>query len=176
MATFADYIKKCLNDFQVKNLKKEQRECLEKVLSNEDVLAVLPTGYGKSLIYQLLPSVYEEMYRQTHEGINSTNISSISPPKRCCIVVVSPLEYIRKQQVLNRERLGCGIKATSIGESGTTDEKIESGFYNIIYGSAEQWLSHRWKACLQSGSLHEAKVLVVDEIHTVETWQVFNSI
>lgn len=72
--------------------------------------------------------------------------------------------------MLNLERLDCGVKAASIGESDTTDEKIETGFYNIIYGSAEQWLSHRWKACLQSGPLDEAKVLVVDEIHTVETW------
>jgi ATP-dependent DNA helicase RecQ len=116
MSSFEDFaqlrdlaILKCLNDFKVKHLKKEQRECLEKVLNNKDVLAVLPTGYGKSLIYQLLPSVYEEMYRQTHEGISS--------PKRCCIVVVSPLEYIRKQQVLKLERLDCGINAASIGES-----------------------------------------------------------
>ena len=39
-------------------LKEKQYEALKAVvLKNRDVLAVLPTGYGKSLIYQLLPLV-----------------------------------------------------------------------------------------------------------------------
>ena len=38
------------------SLKEKQYEVLrELVVKNKDVLAVLPTGYGKSLIYQLLP-------------------------------------------------------------------------------------------------------------------------
>ena len=36
----------------------KQEEALEKtVLDGQDCLIVLPTGYGKSLIYQLLPSL-----------------------------------------------------------------------------------------------------------------------
>ena len=34
-------------------LKEEQRYALAEFLSKKDVLAVLPTGFGKSLIYQL---------------------------------------------------------------------------------------------------------------------------
>ena len=34
-------------------LKTEQRKALESLLNGNDVLAVLPTGYGKSLIFQL---------------------------------------------------------------------------------------------------------------------------
>ena len=36
-------------------------------------------------------------------------------------------------------------------------------------GSAEQWLSDRWRKALQFGALHQTKVLVVDEVHTVAT-------
>ena len=37
----------------------KQEEALEKiVLDGQDCLIVLPTGYGKSLIYQLLPSLF----------------------------------------------------------------------------------------------------------------------
>ncbi len=36
-------------------LKPRQVICLEKLFFGSDVLAVLPTGYGKSLIYQILP-------------------------------------------------------------------------------------------------------------------------
>ena len=40
-----------------KALHVEQYVCLEAVMSRKDVLAVLPTGFGKSLIYQLVPFV-----------------------------------------------------------------------------------------------------------------------
>ena len=44
--------------FQDLRLREEQYEVLKSiVLGKSDVLAVLPTGYGKSLIYQLLPLV-----------------------------------------------------------------------------------------------------------------------
>jgi len=33
-------------------LKHEQKECVSRLLEGKDVLAVLPTGFGKSLIYQ----------------------------------------------------------------------------------------------------------------------------
>ena len=35
-------------------LKSEQREALESLLRENDVFCVLPTGFGKSLIYQML--------------------------------------------------------------------------------------------------------------------------
>ena len=40
-----------------KALHEEQYVCLEAVVCRKDVLAVLPTGFGKSLIYQLVPFV-----------------------------------------------------------------------------------------------------------------------
>ena len=47
---------------------------------------------------------------------------------------------------------------------------IEEGRVNIVFGSAEQWLSDRWKKALQFGSLNDTEILVVDEVQTVETW------
>ena len=77
---------------------------------------------------------------------------------------------IRKQQVANINKLNCGLRAAAIGEDDETDKEIEEGDVNIVFGSAEQWLSDRWKKCLQFGSLHGTEVLVIDEVHTVETW------
>ena len=49
-----------LKEKQYEALKSEQYEALKAVvLKNRDVLAVLPTRYGKSLIYPLLPLVLD---------------------------------------------------------------------------------------------------------------------
>jgi len=46
----------CASEFQsTLQLKDKQIECLNYVLSSRDVIANLPVGYGKSIIYQLLP-------------------------------------------------------------------------------------------------------------------------
>ena len=42
-------------------LKDEQFCAVESVLRGKDVLAVLPTGFGKSLMYQILPNVFDYM-------------------------------------------------------------------------------------------------------------------
>ena len=47
-----------LDDFKGKfSLKKEQKLALEQFLQKKDVFAILPTGFGKSLIYQIAPLV-----------------------------------------------------------------------------------------------------------------------
>ena len=59
------------------------------------------------------------------------------------VAVVSPLDYIRKQQVSSIEKMDCGICAAAIGESIQGDSEIENGKFDIMIGSAEQWLSDR---------------------------------
>ena len=85
------------------------------------------------------------------------------------VAVVSPLDYIRKQQVASIEKMDCGICAAAIGESIQGDSEIENGKFDIMIGSVELWLSDRWRKALQFGALHQTKVLVVDEVHTVAT-------
>ncbi len=51
-------------------LKPEQEECLVHILNGGDVVALLPTGFGKSLIYQLLPIVSEKLGRPKSQGDN----------------------------------------------------------------------------------------------------------
>ena len=43
-------------------LKEEQTEILSAVLEGKDVFAQLPTGYGKSLIYTLIPLLLDELH------------------------------------------------------------------------------------------------------------------
>ena len=62
-------------------LKAEQMKVVTSVLQGRDVFAVLPTGYGKTLCYAVLPGAFDYL-----QG------SSI-------VVVVSPLTAIMKHQV-----------------------------------------------------------------------------
>ena len=78
------------------NLKPKQVICLEKMFLGVDTLAVLPTGYGKSLIYQLLPlmlfakKILEENPAQRLDYIN--DITSV-------LLVISPLNSLINDQV-----------------------------------------------------------------------------
>ena len=45
---------------EIKALRKEQQNAIEHVVKQEkDLIALLPTGYGKSLIYQILPTLHD---------------------------------------------------------------------------------------------------------------------
>ena len=66
-------------------LEREQELCLESLLvKRKDVLGVLPTGYGKSLIYQLLPKVLSQYWFQARnqdfmwEGANEAKVDQTS--------------------------------------------------------------------------------------------------
>lgn len=62
-------------------LKPKQVLCFENLLDGNDVLAVLPTGFGKSLIYQLLPTF-----------LPTRSLSNI-------VIVVTPLNSIIEDQM-----------------------------------------------------------------------------
>ena len=144
---------------KLQNLKPEQEQSIKAVaLNRRDVLVILPTGYGKSIIYQILPKLYEE--RSVLRG----------KKELFCVVVVSPLEYIRRQQVDRLRKLG--LRSACLEESPVSDGEIVEGGSNVqvIFGSAEQWLSAKWKNCLKHENIKNVCALVVDEVHTVETW------
>ena len=83
------------------------------------------------------------------------------------VTVVSPLELIRKQQV---ERLKLnGIKATSLEDLSLKGANVEEGT-EIVFGSTEHWLSDKWRKHFKDGVFKEVEFLVVDEVHTIETW------
>ena len=80
-------------------------------------------GFGKSVIYQSIPKV---RMKKLHpfSGFKTS------------VVVLSPLEYIRKQQVENIKRGDCGIPAATVGEFVEIDREIGAGNVDIVYGNA----------------------------------------
>ena len=96
-------------------IKKEQEYALSEFLSGKDVLAVLPTGFGKSLIYQLAPLVTKKMF----------------PDCNPIYIVVSPLVALMEDQVKEATKLG--VTAVQLGVQNITD--IEEGSYHSIWQS-----------------------------------------
>ena len=70
-------------------LKPEQRNAVEYLLNHEDVLTVLPTGYGKSLIFQLFAVA-----------------ASIERKEPQTVLVVCPLKSIIEDQIAEAESMG----------------------------------------------------------------------
>ena len=71
-------------------LKDEQFCAVESVLRGKDVLAVLPTGFGKSLIYQIFPDVFDYMSANSH--LRERCVGSL-------ILVVSQLNALMCDQI-----------------------------------------------------------------------------
>ncbi len=65
-------------------LKPEQKQALLKFVGGQEVLVSLPTGFGKSLCYILLPRIFDLL-----RGVEN----------KCVIIVVSPLIALMKNQV-----------------------------------------------------------------------------
>ena len=71
-------------------LKPKQRESLQEIIVNKrDCLAILPTGYGKSLIYQLLPSIADHM----------ASVNGDTAKNKSIVIVVSPLNTLIDNQL-----------------------------------------------------------------------------
>ena len=115
-------------------------------------MAILPTGFGKSLIFQLFTLV----------KMHKDELTSI--------VIVSPLTSIMEDQIKDFEYLG--ISAVKLSRDDKTLEEIAGGKYRVIFGSAEAVLDERFRNVLKDYTkpFHShVKLIVVDECHTVET-------
>ena len=154
----------CLNASQYSRqeliLKREQEIAVKELLVGKHVLAVLPTGYGKSLIFTLFLLAREEMSRRLAGACGSDRIS---------VLVVCPLRSIISDQIAEMISLGCSAVELS---TETLSEIIRSP-PQFINSSAESAIMKEFLNGLMKSSspLHRSLCcIVVDESHTIETW------
>ena len=138
--------------FGITELNKYQKEAILQVVQRKtDVFINLPTGFGKSLIYQALPLVCD-----TVRGTSGH-------------VVVSPLVNLMKDQV--GKLVNIGIPAVTLSDIREDNMKaVERGAFSVVYGSPEAWLKiDRWRKMLAS-DLYRKKLcaIAVDEAHVVK--------
>jgi ATP-dependent DNA helicase RecQ len=126
----------------------DQHEIINSILDGVDSLAVMPTGGGKSVCYQV-PALFSE-------GIT---------------LVVSPLISLMQDQVINLKENGveaCFLNSSQdMEERRIAEEKIQNGTAKLVYVSPEGLLSGSLGRFL--GGL-EISLIAIDEAHCVSQW------
>ena len=136
-----------LNQFGYDEFREGQQEVITALEEGHDAIAILPTGNGKSFIYQYI-------------GVK----------ENCRVVIVSPLIALMVDQVASLKQLGIH-RAVAITSLMTEAEKnyILSTLneYQFIFVSPEMLQAPRFFKQL---SKLEIGLLVVDEAHCISQW------
>ena len=137
---------RALRQFGHESFRPHQEDLVRAAVRGRDVLAVLPTGGGKSLCYQLPALVCEGL-----------------------TVVVSPLVALMRDQV--EALIARGLPATALNGTLDWDEQAarvrDLGRYKLVYVSPERLVAGGFLSALRR---HRVRAVVVDEAHCISTW------
>ena len=130
------------------SFRKHQEEIITSIIDKNDVLAIMPTGAGKSICYQIPALVFE--------GVT---------------IVISPLISLMKDQVDTIKAMG--IEAAYINSTLSSSEmqEITAGMcdnkYKIIYVAPERLDSYEFLMSLSKMNISQ---VAIDEAHCVSQW------
>ncbi len=123
-----------------------QAQVLDRVLSGQSTLAVMPTGAGKSLTYQL-PAV----------ALNGT------------VLIISPLIALMHDQLRSAEAAGIRAATLTSADSNTAEtiERFRAGALDLLYVAPERATQSGFQAMLERAEL---ALIAIDEAHCVSEW------
>ncbi len=126
----------------------DQLKIINSILDGHDTLAIMPTGGGKSVCYQV-PALYMD-------GIT---------------LVISPLISLMQDQVANLKETGVDAvflnSSLSYGQSQKAKEKILNGKVKLVYVSPEGILSSHLNDFFKDLDI---SLIAIDEAHCVSQW------
>ncbi len=130
-----------------------QEKAVQAAVDNKSILAVFPTGGGKSITFQV-PALMS--------GLSTKGLT----------VVISPLQSLMKDQVDNLEKAGITEAVTINGlldpiERGKSFERVEDGSASLLYISPESLRSKTIERLLLGRKIVR---FVIDEAHCFSSW------
>ena len=134
--------------FGFDSFRPHQEEIVQALLDQRDLFAVMPTGGGKSLCYQLPAQIVEG----------------------CCLVI-SPLISLMKDQVDAAQSIG--LKAAFLNSSqsgaerGSVLQALRSGDLDLLYVSPERFAMPDFIALLRGAP---PAFVAIDEAHCISEW------
>ena len=133
--------------FKINRLHPEQEEAIEALLAGRDTIAVLPTGYGKSLIYQIPALLLDKP-----------------------VICVSPLIALMRDQEKSLRQRGAPVvrldSTLKAAERRAAYERIAQGGRLIVLTTPETLESEQAKVLRET----EPAILCVDEAHCISEW------
>jgi ATP-dependent DNA helicase RecQ len=134
--------------FGLDSFRPGQEDIIRAVLEGRDTLAVMPTGSGKSLVYQLPALLLDGL-----------------------TVVVSPLIALMKDQTDKMRELGVDAitinSALPAGEQAAATEAVARGDGDILYVTPERFRDRDFFELLLQ---RRVALFVVDEAHCISQW------
>jgi len=130
-----------------------QEQAVKAAIYNKSLLAVFPTGGGKSLAFQV-PAL-----------MSGENVQGLT-------VVISPLQSLMKDQIDNLEKVGITRAVTINGlldpiERAKSFERVEDGSASLLYISPESLRSRTIERLLLGRKIVR---FVIDEAHCFSSW------
>ena len=130
------------------SFRKGQEEIISNILNKKDCLAILPTGAGKSICYQIPSLIFSNL-----------------------TIVISPLISLMKDQVdkLNKKN----IPAIYLNSNMTNTEcniimkNIQLGKYKLLYIAPERLDNRNFVEIVKNTSV---SLIAIDEAHCVSEW------
>ncbi|MCC9643679.1 RecQ family ATP-dependent DNA helicase [Rhodopirellula sp. JC740] len=134
--------------FGFDGLKPPQQKVIDRLFDGRNVVAVMPTGSGKSLCYQLASQCLPDL-----------------------TVVVSPLVSLMKDQCDALKRIGVQVArldhSVSASDWRTDLKRVRSGQCKLLYVSPERFFNERFRSVLGETRI---SMLAVDEAHCMSQW------
>ena len=155
----------------VLKLKPQQAEAIRHIYEGRDVFIWLPTGFGKSICYEVLPFMFDY-----HNSRELSSGAAKSPSAPSLALVIMPLIALMVDQV--RHLRLRGIRSAFVASGGgerINQELLASkeymSAYSVLFCTPEAVVGSKWRDMLESPAISNRIVVVaVDEAHCVSKW------